>query len=210
MTWYAAEPARHHDYWHVPTKQPVPQPLQEAGRLSSEIDRHEATWKAEMDELTKLIEGQKPGEFDLSKEIATADAFRAYVAHLLRAGEAAVETFVRMQGTARELNQLLRRPPQNSGRAPPVRAASRTTPRGRTSSRTTRSSPISMRRRPRPLRCHQNDVAANLNSDLLDYLKDQNVFMERLLTMLNQGLVSKDLREFARFKDIAPGNHHQA
>ena len=48
---------------------------------------------------------------------------------------------------------------------------------------------------------HQNDVAANLNSDLLSYLKDQNVFMERLLTMLNQGLVSNDLREFARFKD---------
>ena len=42
------------------------------------------------------------------------------------------------------------------------------------------------------------------------YLKDHNVFMERLLTMLNQGLVSKDLREFARFKDVAPGTHHQA
>ena len=62
--WYDAQPARHRDYWYVPTKQPVPQSLQEAGRLSSEIDRHEATWKAEMDELTKLIEGQKPGEFD--------------------------------------------------------------------------------------------------------------------------------------------------
>ena len=73
--WYAAEPARHRDYWYVPTKQPIPQPLQEAGRLSSEIDRHEATWTAEMDELTKLIEGQKPGEFHLSNEIATADAF---------------------------------------------------------------------------------------------------------------------------------------
>ena len=65
--WYDAEPGRHHDYWHVPTKQPIPQPLQEAGRLSFEIDRHEATWTAEMDELTKLIEGQKPGEFLLSK-----------------------------------------------------------------------------------------------------------------------------------------------
>ena len=32
--WYAAEPARHYDYWRVPTKQPIPQPLQEAGRLS--------------------------------------------------------------------------------------------------------------------------------------------------------------------------------
>ena len=108
---YAAEPARHHDYWYVPTKQPVPQSLQEAGRLSSEIDRHEATWTAEMDELTKLIEGQKPGEFHLSDEIATADAFSAYVAHLLRAGESAVETFVKMQGTVRELNQLLQAAP---------------------------------------------------------------------------------------------------
>ena len=77
--WYAAEPGRHHDYWRVPTKQPIPQPLQEAGRLTSEIERHDATWRAEMDELTKLIEGQKPGEFDLSNEIATADAFCAYV-----------------------------------------------------------------------------------------------------------------------------------
>ena len=109
--WYAAEPGRHYNYWYVPAKQPIPQPLQEAGRLSSEIDRHDATWRAEMDELTKLIEGQKPGEFLLSNEIATADAFRAYVAHLLRAGEAAVETFVRMQGTARELNQLLQAAP---------------------------------------------------------------------------------------------------
>ena len=149
---YAAEPARHHDYWRVPTKQPVPQSLQEAGRLSSEIDRHEATWTAEMDELTKLIEGQKPGEFHLSDEIATADAFSAYVAHLLRAGEAAVETFVRMQGTVRELNQLLKRAPAKFRETAACRTASRTTPRGRTSSRTTRSSPISMRRRPRPLR----------------------------------------------------------
>ena len=31
-TWYAAEPARHRDYWRVPMKQPIPQPLQEAGR----------------------------------------------------------------------------------------------------------------------------------------------------------------------------------
>ena len=108
---YAAEPARHHDYWRVPTKQPVPQSLQEAGRLSSEIDRHEATWTAEMDELTKLIEGQKPGEFHLSDEIATADAFSAYVAHLLRAGESAVETFVRMEGTIRKVSEALKRAP---------------------------------------------------------------------------------------------------
>ena len=152
---YAAEPARHHDYWRVPTKQPVPQSLQEAGRLSSEIDRHEATWTAEMDELTKLIEGQKPGEFHLSDEIATADAFSAYVAHLLRAGESAVETFVKMQGTIRKVSLISpqagpRKIPGNGCLSAPLRGRP---PRGRTSSRTTRSSPISMRRRPRPLRC---------------------------------------------------------
>ena len=150
--WYDAQPARHRDYWYVPTKQPVPQSLQEAGRLSFEIDRHEATWKAEMDELTKLIEGQKPGEFDLSKEIATTDAFRAYVANLLRAGEAAVETFVRMQGTIREVNELLKRAPAKFREMAACAQRFADDTRGRTSSRTTRSSPISMRRRPRPLR----------------------------------------------------------
>ena len=150
---YAAEPARHRDYWYVPTKQPVPQSLQEAGRLSSEIDRHEATWKAEMDELTKLIEGQKPGEFHLSDEIATADAFSAYVAHLLRAGESAVETFVRMQGTTRELNQLLKRAPANSGRAPSCAHRFADTTSWEDIKQNYQDSPISMRRRPRPLRC---------------------------------------------------------
>jgi len=199
--WYAAEPGRHHDYWRVPTKQPIPQPLQEAGRLSSEIDRHEATWRAEMDELTKLIEGQKPGEFLLSNEIATADAFRAYVAHLLRAGESAVETFVRMQGTARELNQLLKQ-------APAIYRQSASCARrfvNDTSWEDIKQNYQAVadiyEAKAKAAENHQNDVAANLNKDLLDYLKDQNVFMERLLTMLNQGLVSKDLREFARFKD---------
>ena len=80
-----------------------------------------------MDEITKLIEGQNPGEFDLSKEIATTDALRAYVAHLLRAGEAAVETFVRMQGTIRELNQLLKQAPAKFRESACLCAASRTT-----------------------------------------------------------------------------------
>ena len=198
---YAAEPARHHDYWRVPTKQPVPQSLQEAGRLSSEIDRHEATWTAEMDELTKLIEGQKPGEFHLSDEIATADAFSAYVAHLLRAGESAVETFVKMQGTVRELNQLLKRPPQYSARAPPVRRFADNTSWEDIKQNYQELADI-CEAKAKAAEMHQNDVAANLNSDLLDYIKNQNIFMERLLTMLNHGLVSKDLREFARFKNI--------
>ena len=154
MTWYDAQPARHRDYWYVPTKQPIPQPLREAGRLSLEIERHEATWKAEMDELMKLIEGQKPGEFDLSKEIATADAFSCVCgAKLLRAGESAVETFVRMKGTTREVNEA----PQAGSRKIPGNGCarsnvSRTRPGGPRSSRTTRRSPISVRRRPRPPR----------------------------------------------------------
>ena len=56
---------------------------------------------------------------------------------------------------------------------------------------------------------HQNDVAANLNSDLLDYLRDQNVFLERLLTMLNNGLVSQD-SGVCQVQSHPPGNHHQA
>jgi hypothetical protein len=199
--WYAAEPARHYNYWRVPTKQPIPQPLQEAGRITFEIDRHEATWTAEMDELTKLIEGQKPGEFHLSNEIATADAFRAYVTHLLRAGESAVETFVRMQGTARELNQLLKQ-------APAIYRQSASCARrfvDDTSWEDIKQNYQALadiyEAKAKAAENHQNDVAANLNSDLLDYIKHQQVFLERLLTMLNQGLVSKDLREFARFKD---------
>ena len=199
--WYAAEPGRHYNYWRVPTKQPIPQPLQEAGRVAFEIDRHEATWTAEMDELTKLIEAQKPGEFDLSKEIATSDAFCAYVAKLHRAGEAAVETFVRMQGTARELNKLLKQAPaiyrQNASCA--RRFADDTSWEDIKQNYAMLADIWDAKAKAAEM--HQNDVAANLNSDLLDYLKDQNVFMERLLTMLNKVLVSKDLREFARFKD---------
>ena len=200
--WYDAQPAHHRDYWYVPTKQPVPQSLQEAGRLSSEIDRHKATWKAEMDELTKLIEGQKPGEFDLSKEIATADAFSAYVAHLLRAGEAAVETFVKMQGTVRELNQLLQAAPAKFREmaACAHRFADATSWEGIKQNYQELADIYEAKAKAAEM--HQNDVAANLNSDLLDYIKNQNMFMERLLTMLNHGLVSKDLREFARFKNI--------
>jgi len=198
--WYDAQPARHRDYWYVPTKQPVPQSLQEAGRLSSEIDRHKATWKAEMDEITKLIEGQNPGEFDLSKEIATTDALRAYVAHLLRAGEAAVETFVRMQGTARELNQLLKQAPAKYRESASCARRFADTTSWEDIKQNYQTTADIYEAKAKTAEMHQNDVAANLNSDLLSYLKDQNVFMERLLTMLNQGLVSNDLREFARFR----------
>jgi hypothetical protein len=198
--WYDAQPARQRDYWYVPTKQPIPQSLQEAGRLSLEIERYDATWKAEMEEIMKLIEGQKPGEFDLSNEIATTDALRAYVSKLLRAGESAVETFVRMKATTRRVNEILKQA------APKFREMAALEQRFADE---TRRAEIKQNyhaladiweAKAKTAENHQDDVAANLNDDLLDYIKEQNVFMERLLTMLNHGLVSRDLREFARFR----------
>ena len=155
-----------------------------------------------MDEITKLIEGQNPGEFDLSKEIATTDALRAYVAHLLRAGEAAVETFVRMQGTTRELNQLLQAAPASFRESASCARRFADTTSWEDIKQNYQTTADLYEAKAKTAEMHQNDVAANLNSDLLSYLKDQNVFMERLLTMLNQGLVSNDLREFARFKNM--------
>jgi cell division septation protein DedD len=198
--WYDAQPARQRDYWYVPTKQPIPQTLQEAGRLSFEIERYDATWKAEMDDLMKLIEGQKPGEFDLSNEIATTDALRAYVAKLLRAGESAVETFVRMKATTRTVNELLKQAaPKFREMAALAQRFADETRRAEIKQNYQALADI-WEAKAKAAEIHQNDVAANLNNDLLDYIKDQNVFMERLLTMLNQGLVSKDLRELARFR----------
>jgi len=198
--WYDAQPARQRDYWYVPTKQPIPQSLQEAGRLSLEIERYDATWKAEMDEIMKLIEAQKPGEFDLSKEIATTDAFRAYVAKLLRAGESAVETFVRMKAATHRVNETLKQaaPKFREMAALEQRFADET--RWPEIKQNYQALADIFEAKAKAAEIHQHDVAANLNNDLLDYIKDQNVFLERLLTMLNHGLVSKDLREFARFR----------
>ena len=114
-----------------------------------------------------------------------------------------METFVRMQGTIREVNQLLKQ-------AAPAKfremAALCATFRGRDPVGEIKQNYQELadiwEAKAKAAEIHQNDVAANLNNDLLDYIKDQNVFMERLLTMLNNGLVSKDLREFARFKNI--------
>ena len=111
-----------------------------------------------------------------------------------------METFVRMQGTARELNELLKQGPAKFREMACWRKL-----RGRHPWEDIKQNYQVLadiwEAKAKAAENHQNDVAANLNKDLLDYLKDQNVFMERLLTMLNKGLVSKDLREFARFKD---------
>ena len=154
MTGTTQQPARHHDYWYVPTKQPVPQSLQEAGRLSSEIDRHKATWKAEMDELTKLIEGQKPGEFDLSKEIATTDAFTCVCGASAPRGGSRRGDLCQNAGHGRELNQLLQAAPAKFREsASCARRFADTTSWEDIKQNYQDDSPISMRRRPRLLRC---------------------------------------------------------
>ena len=153
-----------------------------------------------MDDLMKLIEGQKPGEFELSNEIATTDAMRAYVAKLLRAGESAVETFVRMKAATRRVNEILKQaaPKFREMAALEQRFADETRRAG--IKQNYQALADIFEAKAKAAENHQDDVAANLNDDLLDYLKEQNVFMERLLTMLNHGLVSRDLREFARFR----------
>ena len=98
--WYTAQPARHYEYWHVPDRQPVPPLFHEAKLLTKSIERQDATWSAEMQQLQSLIEQQQPHEFDLSREISTTDALRAYVEKLLGLGEASVQSFLRTQATA--------------------------------------------------------------------------------------------------------------
>ena len=113
-----------------------------------------------------------------------------------------METFVKMQGTARELNQLLQAAPAKFRESASCAHRFADTTSWEDIKQNYQTTADLYEAKAKTAEMHQNDVAANLNSDLLSYLKDQNVFMERLLTMLNQGLVSNDLREFARFKDM--------
>ena len=78
-----------------------------------------------MRELQSLIEQQQPHEFDLSREISTTDALRAYVEKLLGLGEVAVQSFLRTQATARKLKEVLKQAPakfeEDGGARPPLR-----------------------------------------------------------------------------------------
>ena len=107
-----------------------------------------------------------------------------------------------MQGTARELNQLLQAAPAKFRESASCARRFADTTSWEHIKQNYQELADLYEAKAKAAEMHQNDVAANLNSDLLSYLKDQNMFIERLLTMLNQGLVSNDLREFARFKDM--------
>ncbi len=79
-TWYqTTRPMRHRDYWCVPNREPVPRLYNEALFMSENIASEDATWTAEMKELRALIEQQKPGDFNLARELETTTKLRAYL-----------------------------------------------------------------------------------------------------------------------------------
>ena len=197
--WYA-QPGRHHDYWNVPTRQPLPLAVREAERVATSIARNEATWKAEIDELTRLVEEQKPGEFDLLQELVTTDAFRHYVEKLLRSGEAAVAEFAKMQQTTIKLHELLQEAPTKYREMASLARGFAADARRHDIKEDYATLADIWEAKARAAEAHQHDVDLNLNSDLFEYLQERNIFLERFLTMLNKGLVTDDLREVASFR----------
>ncbi|MGE5531626.1 MAG: hypothetical protein ACM3VW_05880, partial [Bacteroidota bacterium] len=159
----------------------------------------DASWSAEMQQLQSLIEQQQPHEFDLFREVRTTDALRAYVEKLLSLGEAAVQSFLRMQGTARKLNEVLKQAPAKyQEMAALARRYADETPRADMKEDYAMLADI-WRAKAQAAAEHQHDVELNLNSDLLAYLRERNLLLERILTMLNHGLALDDLRGAAQF-----------
>src|SRR5512144_138539 len=101
------QPVRHLDYWNVPEPQPIPVSMREASRCAAAIEEEDTNWESEMAALSALIESERPGQFDLAKEVVTHAALRDYVEKLVRIGEAAVASFTRMRETAKKLDSLL-------------------------------------------------------------------------------------------------------
>ena len=197
--WYAALPARHYEYWYVPDRQPVPPLFHEAELLTKSIERQDASWSAEMQQLQSLIEQQQPHEFDLFREIRTTDALRAYVEKLLGLGEAAVQSFLRTQATASKLKEVLKHAPAKfEEMAALARRYADETPRADMKEDYAMLADI-WRAKAQAAAEHQHDVELNLNSDLLAYLRERNLLLERMLTMLNHGLDLNDLRGAAQF-----------
>jgi|GEM_PF-3337704 len=197
--WYAALPARHYEYWHVPDRQPVPPLFHEAKLLAKSIERQDAIWSAEMRELQSLIDQQQPHEFQLEREIRTTEALRVYVEKLLGLGEAAVQSFLRMQAMAGKLREVLKQAPAKfEEMAALARRYADETPRADMKEDYAMLADI-WRAKAQAAAEHQHDVELNLNSDLLAYLRERNLLLERILTMLNHGLDLNDLRGAAQF-----------
>jgi len=197
--WYAALPARHYEYWYVPDRQPVPPLFHEAKLLTKSIERQDASWRAEMRELQSLIDQQQPHEFQLDREIRTTEALRVYVEKLLGLGEAAVQSFLRTQAMAGKLKEVLKHAPAKfEEMAALARRYADETPRADMKEDYAMLADI-WRAKAQAAAEHQHDVELNLNSDLLAYLRERNLLLERILTMLNHGLALDDLRGAAQF-----------
>ena len=201
-TWYQAQPVRYRDYWNVPERQPIPAPMREAGRYTAAMDEQRAACEAEMAALSALIDKEQPGEFDLAKEIVTADAMKAFVEKLLRLGEATVACLVRMEPPARKFDSLIAAAPAHYREsAAEMRRYVEETAREDIKQNYMMLADICEAKAVAAER-HRDDVREYLNSDLLDYMREMNVFLERMLGVLNNGLAPDDLQEAARFRDM--------
>ena len=83
--WYAVQPARYYEYWHVPDRQPVPPRCSMSRSSSTEVNRapRRDVERRDAGNWQSLIEQQQPHEFDLSREISTTDARPRHVEKLL-------------------------------------------------------------------------------------------------------------------------------
>ena len=197
---WASQPERHRDYWCVPSEEPIPESVQATGRMAAAIQQGDAAWKSEMDKITALIDAERPGEFKLSKELVTTEVLGRYVEKLLRLGESAVVSLEKMKRTARELDLLLKEALERYREMAELERSY-----GAEEKRAAIKQKYLMlgdiwEAKAKAAELHHGDVQDNLVSDLDDYLKKENLFLERLLTMLNKGLAVGDLGEMVEFR----------
>lgn len=193
-------PVRHRDFWQVPDRRPIPALFRQAKLVSERVERADTTWSAEMHELQRLISEQNPREFDLQKEIQTNDALIAYMEKLLDLGEQAAQACVRLQADAGQLDAALQQAPaQYLALAAEARryAAEAVGPGLKKDYANVADI---WEAKAKAAAAHRQDVAANLNPELLAFIRERNLLLERLLTMLNNGLTLRDLRGSAEFR----------
>lgn len=188
------------------------QPRRHRERLAAAIARDDAAWQSEMDKITALIDAERPDKFDLSNEIVTADALRGYVERCLRLGEALVASMGRMRQTAHELDALLKEAPARYREMAELERRYEKEEKRTALKEKYRNLAEIWEAKAKAAELHRGDVQKTLNSDLEDYLKAENVFLDRLLAMLDQGLAVDDLRDVAQFtkalQDVVQGHEY--
>ena len=188
------------------------QPIPEAQRLRTAILRHDAALQSEMDKITALIDAERPDKFVLLKEFETADALQSYVEKLLQLGKSAELGLERMRKTARELDALLKQAPGRYREMAELERRYEHEEQRAAIKEKYRTLAEIWEAKAKAAELHQRDVQYTINTDLEEHLKAENVFLERLLTMLNQGLAADDLRDVAEFRktlqEVAEGHEY--